>query len=141
MHKIRLNPGNISDRDQVLKVIDACKERSIPIRVGVNEGSIVERRDKQKRLKELGAFFAESKHGHLLALMITKLEEYLDIFEERDFRDIVISAKSIDPLLVIDAYTEVAKRFETIRPYLLEAWERSWDADVGMERYVSARND
>src|SRR5687768_14511146 len=66
VHKIRLNPGNISDRDQVLKVIDACKERKIPIRVGVNEGSIVERRDKQKRMKELGGVFSDNKNGHLL---------------------------------------------------------------------------
>src|ERR1044072_1383010 len=54
VHKIRLNPGNINDRDQVRDVIQACKARKIPIRVGVNEGSIVERKDKQKRLKELG---------------------------------------------------------------------------------------
>jgi (E)-4-hydroxy-3-methylbut-2-enyl-diphosphate synthase len=112
VHKIRLNPGNIQDKDQVLKVIDACKERKLPIRVGVNEGSIVERRDKQRRLKELGGVFSSQKHGHLLAIMITKLEEYLDIFHERDFHDIVISAKSIDPLLVIDAYTEISKRFD-----------------------------
>ncbi len=112
VHKIRLNPGNISDRAQVEKVIDACKERKIPIRVGVNEGSIVERKDKQKRLKELGGVFSHNKHGHMLAIMITKLEEYLDIFYERDFYDICISAKSIDPLLVIDAYTEISKRFD-----------------------------
>jgi (E)-4-hydroxy-3-methylbut-2-enyl-diphosphate synthase len=112
VHKIRLNPGNISDKEQVAKVIDACKERSLPIRVGVNEGSIVERRDKQKRMKELGGVFSDSKHGHMLAIMITKLEEYLDIFYERNFYDIVISAKSIDPLLVIAAYTEISKRFD-----------------------------
>jgi len=112
VHKIRLNPGNISDRAQVEKVIDACKERKIPIRVGVNEGSIVERKDKQKRLKELGGVFSQNKHGHMLAIMIAKLEEYLDIFYERDFYDICISAKSIDPLLVIDAYTEISKRFD-----------------------------
>src|SRR3954469_9354106 len=53
VHKIRLNPGNISDRAQVKDVIQACKEKRLPIRVGVNEGSIVERKDKQKRLKEL----------------------------------------------------------------------------------------
>ena len=53
VHKIRLNPGNISDRDQVNAVIDACKERGIPIRIGVNEGSIIERRDKQRRAEEL----------------------------------------------------------------------------------------
>ncbi|MCC7204594.1 MAG: flavodoxin-dependent (E)-4-hydroxy-3-methylbut-2-enyl-diphosphate synthase, partial [Phycisphaeraceae bacterium] len=112
VHKIRLNPGNISDKAQVGKVIDACKERSLPIRVGVNEGSIVERKDKQRRLKELGGVFGHNKHGHMLAIMIAKLEEYLDIFYERDFHDIVISAKSIDPLLVIDAYTEISKRFD-----------------------------
>jgi (E)-4-hydroxy-3-methylbut-2-enyl-diphosphate synthase len=112
IHKIRLNPGNISDREQVLKVIDACKEQKIPIRVGVNEGSIVERKDKQKRLKELGGVFSDNKHGHLLAIMVAKLEEYLEIFHQRDFHDICISAKSIDPLLVIDAYREISKRFD-----------------------------
>src|SRR4029079_11365231 len=81
-HKIRLNPGNISDRAQVKDVIQACKARKLPIRVGVNEGSIVERRDKQKRLKELGGVFSANKHGHFLAIMIAKLEEYLDIFRE-----------------------------------------------------------
>jgi (E)-4-hydroxy-3-methylbut-2-enyl-diphosphate synthase len=44
--------------------------------------------------------------------MITKLEEYLDVFREEDFHDIVISAKSIDPLLVIRAYQEISKRFD-----------------------------
>jgi (E)-4-hydroxy-3-methylbut-2-enyl-diphosphate synthase len=112
VHKIRLNPGNISDRAQVKDVIQACKARKIPIRIGVNEGSIVERRDKQKRLKELGGVFGENKHGHFLAIMITKLEEYLEIFHDESFHDIVISAKSIDPLLVIDAYRAISERFE-----------------------------
>ncbi|MBX3379168.1 MAG: flavodoxin-dependent (E)-4-hydroxy-3-methylbut-2-enyl-diphosphate synthase [Phycisphaeraceae bacterium] len=112
VHKIRLNPGNITDRAQVVDVIQACKARKLPIRVGVNEGSIIERKDKQKRQKELGAVFGEHKHGYLLAIMIAKLEEYLDIFYEQDFHDIVISAKSMDASLVIDAYTEISKRFD-----------------------------
>jgi len=112
VHKIRLNPGNINDRSQVIDVIQACKQKKIPIRIGVNEGSIVERRDKQKRMKELGGVFSNNKHGHFLAIMIAKLEEYLEIFQEQDFHDIVISAKSIDPLLVIDAYKEISKRFD-----------------------------
>jgi len=112
VHKIRLNPGNICDRGQVEEVIAACKEKKLPIRVGVNEGSIVERKDKQQRMKELGGVFGQNKHGHMLAIMITKLEEYLEIFYENDFYDIVISAKSIDPTLVIDAYTEISKRFD-----------------------------
>ncbi len=48
-------------------------------------------------MKELGGVFSNNKNGHLLAIMIAKLEEYLDIFHEEDFHDIVISAKSIDP--------------------------------------------
>jgi (E)-4-hydroxy-3-methylbut-2-enyl-diphosphate synthase len=112
VHKIRLNPGNINDHAQVRDVIQACKAKKIPIRIGVNEGSIVERKDKQKRLKELGGVFSDNKHGHFLAIMIAKLEEYLDIFHEQDFHDIVISAKSIDPLLVIAAYQEISKRFD-----------------------------
>jgi (E)-4-hydroxy-3-methylbut-2-enyl-diphosphate synthase len=112
VHKIRLNPGNISDRDQVNEVIDACRARGIPIRVGVNEGSIVERKDKRKRQEELGSFFADHRQGHLIALMIAKLEEYLDIFDARGFHDVCISAKSMDPSLAIDVYTEISKRFD-----------------------------
>jgi (E)-4-hydroxy-3-methylbut-2-enyl-diphosphate synthase len=112
VHKIRLNPGNISDRAQVRDVIQACKAKRLPIRVGVNEGSIIERKDKQKRLKELGGVFSNEKHGHLLAIMVTKLEEYLEIFHAEDFHDIVISAKSIDPLLTIDAYRAISERFD-----------------------------
>src|SRR5437764_12330840 len=104
VHKIRLNPGNISDRAQVKDVIQACKARKLPIRIGVNEGSIVERKDKQKRLKELGGVFSDDKHGHFLAIMVAKLEEYLDIFREEDFHDIVISAESIDPLWAMSEY-------------------------------------
>ena len=112
VHKIRLNPGNISDRQQVERVIDACRERRLPIRIGVNEGSIVERRDKQKRRRELAAVFGDDRQGRLLAIMIAKLEEYLEIFHVRNFHDLVISAKSIDPLLVIAAYTEISRRFD-----------------------------
>jgi (E)-4-hydroxy-3-methylbut-2-enyl-diphosphate synthase len=112
VHKIRLNPGNIADRAQVIDVIQACKASNLPIRVGVNEGSIIERRDKQKRREELGKYFSDHKHGHLLAIMIGKLEEYLDIFHDEDFHDIVISAKSIDAGLVIAAYQEISRRFD-----------------------------
>ncbi len=112
VHKIRLNPGNISDREQVNEVIAACKEKGLPIRIGVNEGSIIERKDKQQRKAELGKFFADRKGGHLLALMIAKLEEYLDIFKEQDFHDVCISAKSMDAAFVVDAYSEISERFD-----------------------------
>lgn len=112
VHKIRLNPGNISDRAQVGEVIGACQARGIPIRVGVNEGSIVERKDKKKRQEELGKFFAGRRGGHLLALMIAKLEEYLELFYERDFYDVVISAKLMDAALTVAIYREIAARFD-----------------------------
>lgn len=112
VHKIRLNPGNISDREQVNAVIDACRERGLPIRVGVNEGSIIERRDKKRRMEELGKYFEGHASGHLMALMIAKLEEYLDIFYERNFYDIAISAKSMDAAFVVDVYREISQRFD-----------------------------
>ena len=111
VHKIRLNPGNIQDRGQVLRVIAACKERGIPIRVGVNEGGIVERRDKDVRQAEKGQI-ARDHRGGLIRIMIEKIEEYLRIFDEADYHDIVIAAKSIDPRIVIDAYTAISERFD-----------------------------
>ncbi|MCK6483581.1 MAG: flavodoxin-dependent (E)-4-hydroxy-3-methylbut-2-enyl-diphosphate synthase [Phycisphaerae bacterium] len=111
VHKIRLNPGNIQDRQEVDRVIRACRERRIPIRVGVNEGGIVERRDKQQRAAEK-AELRRDYHGRLIDIMVRKLEEYLLIFDENDFDDVVISAKSIDPTIVIDAYSEISRRFD-----------------------------
>ena len=111
VHKIRLNPGNIQDRREVDRVIRACRERGIPIRVGVNEGGIVERRDKEKRAAEK-ADLQKDYHGHLIDLMVGKIEEYLRIFDANDFHDVVLSAKSIDPVIVIDAYTAISQRFD-----------------------------
>jgi (E)-4-hydroxy-3-methylbut-2-enyl-diphosphate synthase len=111
VHKIRLNPGNIQDRPQVQRVIAACKERGVPIRVGVNEGSIVERRDKSLRSTEQSAMDADYR-GTLIRLMLDKLADYLRIFDDHDFRDVVISAKSIDPRLVIDVYTAISQRWD-----------------------------
>jgi len=111
VHKIRLNPGNLQDRAKVLRVIAACKERRIPIRVGVNEGGIVERRDKEQRAEEKAALSQDYAAG-LIRIMIEKLEEYLRLFDEADYHDIVISAKSIDPRIVIDAYTAISQRYD-----------------------------
>lgn len=135
VHKIRLNPGNIDDREQVNKVIDACKERGVPIRIGVNEGSIIERKDKQRRAEELGKFFADRRSGHMLALMIAKLEEYLDIFDARGFHDVAISAKSMDAAMVIDVYTEISERFDyPLHLGVTHAGPR----DTGMIRSIAA---
>ncbi len=111
VHKIRLNPGNIQDRKQVDRVIRACRERGIPIRVGVNEGGIIERKDKEVRAAEKSAL-ERDYHGHLIDIMVRKVEEYLRIFDDNDFHDVVLSAKSIDPTIVIDAYTAISRRFD-----------------------------
>jgi (E)-4-hydroxy-3-methylbut-2-enyl-diphosphate synthase len=111
VHKIRLNPGNIQDRQQVNKVIAACKERGIPIRVGVNEGGIVERRDPQVRAAEKQSL-SQDYRGNLIRLMLEKLDEYLRIFDEADFHDVVLAAKSADPRIVIDAYTAISDRYD-----------------------------
>lgn len=111
VHKIRLNPGNISDRKQVDRVIAACRERGIPIRVGVNEGGIIERRDKEVRAAEK-AELQKNYSGFLIDVMIRKTQEYLRIFEENGFEDVVLSAKSIDPTIVIDANRALAERFD-----------------------------
>jgi len=110
VHKIRLNPGNINDRSQVERVIAACRERKMPIRVGVNEGSIVERKDAAVRAQELAAI-AQDPHDQLIRLMIDKLADYVRIFEENDFEDLVLSVKSPDPRVVIDAHRTVSERF------------------------------
>lgn len=111
VHKIRLNPGNIKDRKQVDRVIAACRERGIPIRVGVNEGSVVERQDKVVRTAEKNMLAADYRK-HLVGLMVRKLEEYVRIFDENRFHDVVLAAKSHDAAVVIDAYRAISARFD-----------------------------
>jgi (E)-4-hydroxy-3-methylbut-2-enyl-diphosphate synthase len=111
IHKIRLNPGNIKDRPKVEKVIAACKERRIPIRVGANEGGIVERGNKSTRADEKAALDLDYR-GQMTAIMVEKIGEYLRIFDDNDFHDVVLSAKSVDPAIVLAAYTEISKKFD-----------------------------
>jgi len=110
-HKIRLNPGNIKDRRQVNEVIRACRDAGIPIRVGVNEGSVVERQDRALRASEQEQL-ARGRDRNLVQLMIRKLEEYIRLFEENDFADVVLAAKSPDPVVVIEAYRAISQRFD-----------------------------
>ncbi len=111
VHKIRLNPGNITDRKQVDRVIAACKERSIPIRVGVNEGSVVERKNKDVRAAQK-ANLDQDPHNNLVRLMLETLDDYMRIFDQNDFHNVVLAAKSIDATLVIDAYRAISERFD-----------------------------
>lgn len=81
--KIRLNPGNIGARENVEKVVEACKAHNIPIRIGINSGSI------EKELLE--------KYGHNCPeAMIESAARHVEILEDLDFHDIVLSFKSSD---------------------------------------------
>lgn len=101
--KIRLNPGNIGDRDQVMQVIDAAGQAGVAIRVGVNEGSVSDRRDK--------AQLAIEQARPLDELMLEKLSEYLEIFDRAGFENLVLSAKSHD------AFTNIA-----VNRAIAESW-------------------
>ena len=105
VHKIRLNPGNIAQRGQVRAVIDACRETRIPIRVGVNEGSILDRHDAARRDRQLAA-------GGIVELMIATLAEYLEVFAEADFHELVLSAKSHDATTCVAVNRALAERFD-----------------------------
>lgn len=97
--KIRLNPGNIGRRENVEKVVKACKEKHIPIRIGINSGSL------EKDIHE--------KYGKPTAEgMIESAKRHIDILESMDFYDTVLSFKSSDPLLCIEAYRLAAQTFD-----------------------------
>ncbi len=110
-HKIRLNPGNIKDRKKVNRVIAACRERGIPIRVGVNEGSVVERRNRKLRATQRQRLAADYR-SEMIRLMVETLEGYMHIFNENNFHDVVLSAKSTNAGMVIDAYHAVSEWFD-----------------------------
>ena len=97
--KIRLNPGNIGSKENVEKVVRACKEKHIPIRIGINSGSL------EKDIHE--------KYGKPTAEgMIESAKRHIKILEECGFYDTVLSFKSSDPLLCIEAYRLASKTFD-----------------------------
>ncbi len=102
--KIRLNPGNISDRTQVLRVIAAAADAGVAIRVGVNEGSVIDRSDAARREVDLARPLDE--------LMAAKLEEYLAVFHEAGFENLVLSAKSHDAFTCVAVYRRLAQRWD-----------------------------
>lgn len=97
--KIRINPGNIGRKDRVEKVVKACKEKGIPIRIGVNAGSL-----EKKFLQQYGYPTAEA--------MVASAVEHIRILEELDFYDIIVSLKASDVQLAIEAYTLAAETFD-----------------------------
>jgi (E)-4-hydroxy-3-methylbut-2-enyl-diphosphate synthase len=109
--KIRLNPGTLSDQSKALSVIAACKERGVPIRIGVNEGSAIDRYDAKKRgVHE--QMLAGGRQAGLVQIMVDRLAEYVRLFESHGFENLVLAAKSPDPLIVIDAYRAISKTFD-----------------------------
>ena len=98
VHKIRINPGNIGEADNVRKVAEACKARGIPIRIGVNGGSL------EKRLLE--------KYGHPTAeALVESAQGHIDLLHRYDFDDIALSMKSSTVPLTIAAYRLAAETF------------------------------
>ncbi len=98
--KIRINPGNIGGMDRVKAVADMAKERNIPIRVGVNSGSIG-----KDMLSKYGGVNADSLSQSAL--------EAIGMLESCGFSDIVVSMKSSDVVLTIESY----RRLRSLVPY------------------------
>ena len=94
--KIRLNPGNIGNADKIRQVVEAAKAKKIPIRIGVNAGSL-----EKHILQKYGEKTAEG--------MVESALHHIKILEDLDFHDIVVSLKATDVDLTVKAY-ELAAR-------------------------------
>lgn len=98
--KVRINPGNIGSSEKVKAVVDKCKEKNIPIRIGVNGGS-------------LEADLLEKYGGKPTAkAMVESAKRHVDILEELDFYDYAISLKASNLDLCIEAYEQASKVFD-----------------------------
>ena len=94
--KVRINPGNIGDREKVKAVADACRERNIPIRIGVNGGSL-----EKELLKKYGRPTADA--------LVESALSHVKILEDLDFGDIVVSIKVSDVPTMLEAYRKFNK--------------------------------
>ncbi len=95
--KIRINPGNIGGRDRVMKVVEEAKPRGIPIRIGVNSGSV-----EKHILEKYGGVTAEG--------MVESAIDHARILEECDFYDIAISIKASTVPMTIEAYRLISQK-------------------------------
>ena len=95
--KLRINPGNIGSRDRVEKVVERAKANKLPIRIGVNAGSL-----ERDLLETYGYPTAEA--------MVESAMRHVRILEELDFRDIVVSVKASSVPLTVDAYRLLARK-------------------------------
>jgi len=97
MDGLRINPGNIGDKGKVSEVVRACKERNIPIRIGVNAGSL------EKQLLE--------RYGHPTPEAIVESAfGHIRILEDLGYREIKVSLKASDVLTTVEAYRLFSKQ-------------------------------
>lgn len=94
--KIRINPGNIGSNENVKKVVNACKNKKIPIRIGINIGSLE---------KE-----AEEKYGRTAKAMVESSLKHIQILEKLNFHEIIISLKASDIKRTVAAYQLLSKK-------------------------------
>jgi (E)-4-hydroxy-3-methylbut-2-enyl-diphosphate synthase len=97
--KVRINPGNIGSEDKVKAVVDKCKEKHIPIRIGVNAGSL-----EKDLLEKYGKPTAEA--------MVESARRHVEILEKLDFKDYLISLKASNLDLCIKSYELASSEFD-----------------------------
>lgn len=97
--KIRINPGNIGNEEKTKAVVEACKANNIPIRIGVNAGSL-----EKELLQKYGKPCSDA--------MIESARRHIEILEKLDFYDIAISLKASNLDMCIEAYEKAANEFK-----------------------------
>ena len=95
--KIRINPGNIGSRERIRAVVDCCRERGVPIRIGVNSGSL-----EKERIEKYGGVTAEG--------LVESALDKVALVQEMGYDDLVISIKSSDVPMCIRAHELIADR-------------------------------
>lgn len=108
--KIRINPGNIGSKERIQAVVDTAKERNIPIRVGVNSGSLE---------KEL----VEKYHGVTAEGLVESALDKVHIIEEMGYDNLVISIKSSDVLMCARAHELIAEKHSILFMWELQKQE------------------
>lgn len=98
IHALRLNPGNIGNLENIKKVVSLAKQQQIPIRIGINAGSL------EKEFQELDIPLAEK--------MVKSAKKHIEILENLDFDLIKVSLKSSDVLTTIEAYKLIASQID-----------------------------
>ncbi len=95
---LRLNPGNIGGFNKVKEVVLACKEKNIPIRIGVNSGSL------DKNIAE--------KYGHSAEAMVASAQKHISYLEKLNFSDIIVSLKSSSIMMTLKANQLFAEKYD-----------------------------